>query len=280
VAVPTFVAVGTSGVGAGGGITPTWPSHQADDIGVLLVQTSNQAVSFSNAAGFVEITDSPQGTGVAGAAGASRLSAYWCRATSGAMTDPVLNDSGDHTFCYIAVFRGCIASGNPWDVTSGDTGASDTAVSIPGDTTTVADCLIVAAVAHAIDATTAQVSGWANADLANVAERRDASTNTGNGGGVGIATGEKAAAGAYGVTTATLDAASLQGRMSIALKPPAGGSVTMADLPVITIGLSIGGGIETVVESVASNDNRGPGYHMNRRLRRWKSYKNRGGGRA
>jgi hypothetical protein len=224
-ALPAFGAVGGTAAGVST-VQPAWPTHATDDIGLLFVQSANQVISLSDAQGFVQVPDSPQGTGTADTAGSTRLAVYWCRATSGAMAAPTVADSGDHQIAYIMTFTGCIATGNPYDVTAGDTGASDTAVSIPGDTTTVADCLIVAACAHGLDVGTAQFSAWANADLANVAERRDQSNQTGHGGGIGVATGEKATAGAYGVTTATLASASLQARMSIALKPPVGGGST------------------------------------------------------
>jgi hypothetical protein len=228
-ALPAFGAVGGTAAGVST-VQPAWPTHATDDIGLLFVQSANQVISLSDAQGFVQVPDSPQGTGTADTAGSTRLAVYWCRATSGAMAAPTVADSGDHVVGTIVTFRGCIATGNPWDVTAGDTGASNTAVSIPGDTTTVADCLIVMACAHGIDSAAVQFTDWANADLANLAERRDISTASGHGGGIGVATGEKATAGAYGVTTATLASASLQARMSIALKPPLGGATGKSTL--------------------------------------------------
>lgn len=222
-AIPVPQAIGGTQAGVGA-VSPAWPTHETNDIGLLFVQTANQAVSLSDAQGFVEVPDSPQGTGTADTAGATRLAVFWCRATSAAMSSPTVADSGDHNIAFILTFRGCITTGNPYDVTAGDTGTSDTAVSVPGDTTTAADCLVVAACAHATDTGTAQFSGWANADLTDVAEFRDQANQAGHGGGIGVATGGKATAGAYGATTATLATASAQARLSIALKPAAGGT--------------------------------------------------------
>ena len=215
---PTFQAAGTMVKGTGA-ITPVWPAHQAGDVALLVVETANQAVTLSTPAGFVEVTNSPQGTGTAAGTAATRLAVYWKRATSSAEANPTVADSGNHQIATIITFRGVIASGNPWDVTAGNVASSaSTAVSIPGATTTVADTLVVAIVANGTDTPTAQTSGWTNASLTGLTERADSSTNSGNGGGFGVATGVKATAGAYGATTATLTTSSVQGRISIALK--------------------------------------------------------------
>ena len=215
--LPTFVAAGTP-VCLGTAITVTWPTHVADDIGLLFITTdSSEASTLATPAGFVEIADSPQDAGVITTG--TRLTVFWCRATSAAMTSPVTNDSGNFQFGVILTFRDCVSSGNPWDVTAGDTNeGGSTAVSIPGDTTTGPNRLIVAACSHATDTALAQFSGWANADLGDVTERFDASDTPSNGGGIGIATGTKASAGAFGATTATLATSSPQARICIALK--------------------------------------------------------------
>jgi hypothetical protein len=127
----------------------------------------------------------------------------------------------------MAAFRGCIATGDPWDVTAGGVlSTASTAVSINGDTTTVANCLIVAAFSHSTDInSTVQVSGWTNASLASITERIDDSTTSGDVEVPPAGVALKVAAGAYSATTATLVTASNQGRISIALKPPANPSI-------------------------------------------------------
>ncbi len=95
----------------------------------------------------------------------------------------------------IIAIRGAAASGNPWDVTAGGVEAtSDTSGSIPGATTTVNNTLVVVAVAGSLpDASgTANFSAWTNANLTNLTERADNTATAGNGGALGIATGEKA----------------------------------------------------------------------------------------
>jgi len=221
-APPNFQVAGTA-VNGTTAITVVWPTHQANDIGLLIIETANQAVTLgTNAADWTQVTNSPQGTGTAGGTAATRLTVFWSRATSSAMGSVGVNvASGDHQSAQIITFRGVITSGNPWDSTpAGDVAATAaTAVSIPGATTTVANTLVVAIVANATDTTTAQTSGWTNADLSSLIEQADGNTSTGNGGGFGVATGVKAAAGAYSATTATLATSSVQGRMSIALRP-------------------------------------------------------------
>jgi hypothetical protein len=222
-AAPTFVAAGAVASGTGA-ITAALPSGlQANDILLLFVETANQAISITNHNGgtWTEVTGSPQGTGTAGGTAATCLTAFWSR-YNGTQGSPSLSDSGNHQIARMIAIRGATTSGNPWDVTAGGVEAtSDTSGSIPGATTTVANTLVVAAIATALpDAnSTAKFSGWSNADLSSLTERTDNTSNVGNGGGLAIATGGKAAAGAYGATAVTLVNAAQKGMMSIAIKP-------------------------------------------------------------
>src|SRR3989338_4654894 len=218
-APPTFVASGGQASNAAA-ITPLMPAGVLqNDILLLFLETANEAVTVSGGSEtWTEVTSSPQGTGALG----TRLTVFWARASQDAPTPPPTSDSGDHQIGVILAFRGAITSGNPWDVTAGGIEAtSDTSGAIPGATTTVADTLIVAAIATDLpDANgTANFSAWANANLTSVTEQFDVTRNAGNGGGLGIATGVKATAGAYGNTTVTLANATVKGMLSIALKP-------------------------------------------------------------
>jgi len=256
VAAPTYQAAGSavSGIGA---ITAAWPAHQTGDIALLIVESANQAISLSIPAGFVQVTNSPQGTGTAGGAAATRLALYWKRATSSAESNPTVADSGDHQIARIITFRGVIESGNPWDVSVGTVASSaSTSVSIPGATTTVANTLVVAIVANATDTASARTSAWTNSNLTSLTERVDNNTSSGNGGGFGVATGVMATAGAYGATTATLATSSVQGRVSLALKPatgalPTGWSDSDIGSPSIAGSATYSGGVYTVSGSGA-----------------------------
>ena len=221
---PTYVNAGAVAA-AGGAITPALPANIAvDDILLLFVETSNQAIAIANQSGgtWAAVANSPQGTGTAAAANATRLTVFWSR-YNGTQTAPVTNDSGDHQLGRIIAVRGVMASGNPWNVTAGgvEAGNNDTSGSIPGAATSVANTLVVAVIATALpDATgTTVFSGWANGGLAGLLERTDNSTNAGNGGGLGIATGTRAATGGYGNTAVTTSANTAKAMMSIALRP-------------------------------------------------------------
>jgi len=220
---PTYVAAGNVMQYTGAILIP-WPAHQAGDVALLVVESANQTISLSVPAGFTEVTGSPQGTGTTGGTSATRLAVFWKRATSSSEEQPAVADSGDHQIARIFTFRGVIASGNPWDVTAGDVASTaSTAVSIPGATTTVPDTLVAVIVSNITDTTIAQTTNVTNANLTSLAMCKDNNTSQGNGGGFGIWAGVKAAAGAYGTTTATLKNSSVQGRFSIALKPAVSG---------------------------------------------------------
>jgi hypothetical protein len=220
---PTFVAAGTVASGTGA-ITPALPAGlQANDILLLFVETANQAISITNQNGgtWTQVTNSPQGTGTAGGTAATRLTVFWSR-YNGTQGAPTVSDSGNHQLGRMIAIRGATTSGNPWDVTAGGVDAtSNTTGSIPGATTTVANTLVVVAIATSLpDATgTANFSSWTNANLSSLTERTDNTVIAGNGGGLGIATGGKATAGAYGATAVTLANSATKGMMSIALKP-------------------------------------------------------------
>jgi hypothetical protein len=220
---PSFVGSGAVASGTGA-ITPSLPSGIASgDILLLFLETSNQAISISNQNGgtWTQVTNSPQYCGTAAGTTGVRLTAFWSR-YNGTQGAPTTSDSGNHQLGRIIAIRGAAASGDPWDVTAGGVEAvSDTSGSIPGATTTVANTLVVTAIATSLPdaSSTAKFSGWTNANLTSLTERTDNSVNAGNGGGLAIATGVKATAGAYGNTAVTLVNSAYKGMMSIAIKP-------------------------------------------------------------
>ncbi len=225
-ALPTYISSGTFTAGAAA-ISPPFPGQppdlQANDIALLVVESENQAISLSSAQGFVEVgAQANKAAGTAATNPANRIAVYWKRLTGPTdVTAPTVADSGDHQTGQIHIFRGCKTTGNPWNVFAegNDGGVNDTSGSIPGATTTAADCLVVLICGSSFNGTsTVQFSAWTNADLASLTERTDNTNTTGLGGGHGMATGEKASAGAYGATTVTLANTSFKGTMSIALE--------------------------------------------------------------
>ncbi len=216
----TFVAAGTAASGTST-ISPALPSGIAvNDILLMFIETANQASSISNQNGgtWTAVANSPQGTGTAGGTGATMLTVYWSR-YNGTQGAPTVSDSGDHQIGLILAFRGAVTTGNPWDVTAGGTkGTASTTTTFGTVTTTVANDLIVLAASRDDDSSSAEWSSWTNANLSGLTEQSDGGTTSGNGGGIGIATGLKATAGSTGSTTATVTS-SVDGHMTIALKP-------------------------------------------------------------
>jgi hypothetical protein len=218
---PNFQAAGTP-AGSSVDLTIAWPVHQADDIGLFVVETLSTDPAPTAPTNWGEVADSPQAVPDLAGTAETRLSTFWKRAAGAAEADATITDVGNHQIGNILTFRGCIATGDPWDVTAGNhIETASTSVSVPGDTTTVADCLIVAACAAGTDTADDQFSSFANADLTDVTEREDFFAAVANGGGFGVATGVKASAGLFGATTATLATSALQARIMVALKPPA-----------------------------------------------------------
>jgi hypothetical protein len=215
---------------AAGARTPSWPAgHQLNDIGVMFVETCAQNVA-TVPTGWAHAPNSPVSIGTAGASDATMLSVLWKRVTTVPEPNLSIGDSGDHQGACIAIVRGCVATGNPWDVTNFDTlGVAGTAITVPGVTTTQDNCLIIHAMAHGLDLTGGQVSGWANAGLTSVAEVLDHSDTGGNGGGYSAMTGVKAVHGATGNGTATLSNNSKQAHWTGALIPVAGASTPAPD---------------------------------------------------
>jgi hypothetical protein len=142
------------------------------------------------------------------------------------MSSPTVGDPGNHVYGRILTFRNVIATGDPWDVTAGGTKATASTTTTFGTvTTSVNNDLIVLAASRDNDSTAAAWSNWTNANLSSLTERQDGGTTSGNGGGVGVATGVKSTAGAIGSSTATVTS-SVDGHMTIALQPVGAGTVS------------------------------------------------------
>jgi len=220
---PTFVAAGSVASGTGA-ITPALPSGiTSNDILLLFLETANEAISIANQNGgtWTQVSNSPQSVGTAGGSNGTRLTVFWSR-YNGTQGAPTTSDSGNHQLGRTIAIRGATTSGDPCNITAGGMESTvDTSGAIPGATTTVANTLVVAAIATSLpDASgTANFSSWTNADLSSVTERTDNTVTAGNGGGLGLATGGKATGGAYTTTSVTCATASTKAMMSIAIKP-------------------------------------------------------------
>lgn len=223
--MPFLKAIGTPVESASVAISPAWPTHVSGDIGLLVVESGGWPVVLGTPAGFVALPDSGQTGGISGSTAGTSLNVYWCRATSGAMAAPTVNFVADHVRAVIITLGNCISAGDPFDVTSGSgTAATEATVTIPGDTTTLPNTLVVGAATTSRDvASRNEFSAWASTGLNYVTERFEEVSLIGSGSGFAVVTGEKQAAGAYGDITGTVSSATHQGRMSVAIKGPSGG---------------------------------------------------------
>lgn len=216
---PYIQAVGT--VEAWGGSTKVvgWPTHEVNDYAFLVCETNGGgSVTLSSAEGFAEITNSPQAD--AGATLHTKLAVFSHRASGSSMTGPTIDTPTNHAIAFIVTVRG-VNTTTAIDATAGsDTGGTDsTSVTIPGLTTTVDNCLVLAFCSAGTDTASAQFSGWTNASLASISEAADEFTTVGGGGGIGVAAGVKSSAGAVSATTATLAGSSGQARICVAVRP-------------------------------------------------------------
>lgn len=241
-AVPTYFG-SSQGAGLSGASISPVASTAVDDILILAVESANETVATpTGQTGFVQVTGSPQATGVAGATTAVALTVFWkrCAVAGDTTTAVVVADPGDHMSAVLASIRGCVTTGDPWNVTAGDVeAAGSSSVTWPSVTTTVSDCLILNILANAFDSLTAQFSGQSNGALSGLAESADFNTNAGNGGGISIVTGGKAVAGVVGTTTGSLANSVVQGRLTIAMKSTTSVSATVSVPPMFSRPLRI-----------------------------------------
>lgn len=217
-AAPTIVGVGAATNGAAA-VTPAYPGGYtavANDIAVTFIECDNADTITAPTNWAIKVA-APVSSGTT-----TKLTAIWRRLTASEAA-PTIADAGNHMQAQMIVVSGCVDTGDPFDVATATTElVADTTVSIAAITTTVADCLILAAFSTGQDiASSAGATGWTNANLTGVTERMDGWTSAGTGGGFSMATGVKAAAGSTGATTATLSlTANFKAQLHIALKPP------------------------------------------------------------
>jgi hypothetical protein len=217
---PVFIATGTQKEGTAS-IQPTWPGGGqtlAGDLGILLVESdANGANDLSISSTWTRIID-PWPVAGSGTTG-TKLYAYWKFAESDSPADPVVADAGDHTFGVIATFRGCnSADPNPFNAITSHTVATSGFPAIPSIVTTKDKCLLVQAISRANDSATANYSSW-NLPGRTVTERFDLGTALGNGGGIGIATCERATAGTQLEGSVTSAASTAHAVLHLALSP-------------------------------------------------------------
>jgi hypothetical protein len=179
---------------------------------LLFIETTPDGnANLNEANGFVEV-----GTAVTQAGLGTKLRTYIAVATTSSMDAPIIANNNDHAYARILTFRG--ANPTPNVIGSSVKAPVSTSASAPNVMTTVNNTLIVNVITRHNDSAAAAFSAWTNPNLQSVDERGDDGTAMANGGGIGVATGVLAAAGASGVTTATVTN-SLNASLTIALAP-------------------------------------------------------------
>jgi hypothetical protein len=194
-----YQAVGGQQAGAAA-LTVSWPTHQTNDIGILVVETDGAGTNMGTPANW-DLIQGPI-TDVASTAG-SKLYAFWRRATSNAEATVSVPDSGDHQIARIYTFRGALEGSSPIDVSTSSTKTTaSTTVTIPAVVTTVDNALVVWIVSRPNDTTSTTHFPVATfAGLTGVAEAAEAGSNSGNGGGFTVQYGTEATAGSTGTGT-------------------------------------------------------------------------------
>jgi len=215
-AAPEIISVGSSFTSTGVPTATLPATHAANDILVLVIQTSNQ--DFATPAGYTQLGPK-NGIGVAATVGSTKLCIFWKR-DNGAESAPTLSDSGDHTFGVMFAVRGCPPTGDPfrmigqaWKFTASTTGTADLG------TTRSDNSLIVNIFAHGIDSASAQGSSPTNASLTDITEQFDGGTADNAGGGLYVMSGIKAVAGDVAASTVTWGSSTVDVSTTISFVP-------------------------------------------------------------
>lgn len=213
-ATPTWVANGAVSANAAA-ITPALPAGiQTNDILLLFLNTSNQAITIPTPAGgtWTQVANTGAGTGTGGSAGSVRGTVFWSR-YNGTQTAPTTSDSGAWQVGFIAAFRGCVTTGDPINGSVGSAAAigAGTTYSHAGVPTTKVNNLIVRA----------GFDGWANASTTRYSDWFVERFDNGNAsfGGIGMATQPQDALAASAITVTKNTAMTNIAQATIALAP-------------------------------------------------------------
>jgi hypothetical protein len=217
---PVFQAVGAPIGSTGTSVNVVWPTHLINDIGLVVIETSGNSADLTPPAGWAAIPGTPV-TDVATTAG-SKLHVWWKRAASAAEAAVATGAATDHVAGRLYTFRGCVTTGNPWNVTTtGTKTTASTTATVPNLTTTLDDLLITMIVGRPDDsASTTHFGVPVNANLTGLAECAELGSAGGNGGGFVVSTGIDALPGNTGTSTLTKTVSTTDTYVVLALKGP------------------------------------------------------------
>jgi hypothetical protein len=194
-AYPTFVlASAFRSVGSGTTLSAAWPTHQIGDLAFLAVERDTGTTSLSTANGFVIFGSQITATG-------TTLTVFYCRATSAAMSAPVIASGTDHLAAVMVTFRNAAL---PRISATSTKNTASTSLTMPAITTEIATSLVVGFASTSLDNNGTWVSAISNANLTSITEHFDNGTSSGNGGGLVVWSGQKAVVGSAGTTSLTI----------------------------------------------------------------------------
>lgn len=197
---PAFKAAGT-----GSETSLVWPTHVTGDLALVFVETAANAVTTPTGCtvipGFPIQNDASSNT---------RLYGYYRFATSASEAALAIpGGAPNHAWGTIILYEN-VHQTQPFHAIS--TAYHFNAMTVgffPSIRTHVDDCKVVNVCSYNTDNAGPMSSAETNADLASLTERYDAGTITGNGGGLIVIDGNKAAAGDVTRTTITLSSSSI-----------------------------------------------------------------------
>ena len=154
---PTLVSVSSALAFGGTSQTVFWPAgHAADDVAILqIIQDDNDTTLTPS--GWTHVNGSPTTI-----SGKCKLSLLWKRATSSAESAVGTGDGGAQQEAAMAVFRGCVTTGNPADIANVADTASSNDGYLPSLVANTPNNLLVFAgiVNSGTDGATAPHTGW------------------------------------------------------------------------------------------------------------------------
>jgi hypothetical protein len=200
-----------------GSLIIEWPRDiEADDLAILVHETSGNSETIGAPTGFTAFPGSPVVD--LATAGGSKLSVFWKWAT-GNDADVVTPGVADHSVARLYALRGVRRDVDPGRaITTATKTTASTSITFPSIDTVAHNSRIAYIVGYSADVAMS-FSGFTNANLTTLFLSGSAVTTNGNGGGFMMQLGVLAEPGATGTATATWSTSTTNTMMVLALEP-------------------------------------------------------------
>ncbi len=208
------MAASFQAVGTGATANPAWPTHATGDVGYLIVHS--EAANVSTPSGWDLVPGFP-----AGNVAATVFIYAFQRVAASAAEGAVSITGGTVPYAVIITARG--ATGYLASAAAGGSGAVTTGQT-PGIYNPGTGVVVFEVLAWAIANAGPIASSWTCSSLTGFTEQFDAGTASGGGGGLTIATGTLASAGAIVPATVTLTSTQYAGGVIVIGTPSSGSS--------------------------------------------------------